>query len=99
MCTDFKTLDLFQNFIQEPSIKRGDHVRNKGLFLAMTLGGTALLTAIIVGIVVAKKRVEASRAGFTEVDQHASPEEKHVNSMQMNGYENPTYRYFESYTN
>ncbi|XP_014663235.1 PREDICTED: beta-amyloid-like protein [Priapulus caudatus] len=92
-------VEVEQNFIQESSVKQGDHLHDKGLFLAMTLGGTALLTAIIVGIVVAKKRVEASRAGFTEVDQQSSPEEKHVNNMQMNGYENPTYRYFESYTN
>ena len=34
--------------------------------------------------------------GFVEVDQTASPEERHVASMQMNGYENPTYKYFEA---
>ena len=34
--------------------------------------------------------------GFVEVDQNASPEEKHVASMQSNGYENPTYKYFEA---
>lgn len=33
--------------------------------------------------------------GFVEVDPAASPEERHVANMQMNGYENPTYRYFE----
>jgi len=37
-----------------------------------------------------------SKKGFVEVDQTASPEEKHVASMQMNGYENPTYKYFEA---
>ena len=36
--------------------------------------------------------------GFVEVDQTASPEERHVASMQMNGYENPTYKYFEATT-
>lgn len=36
--------------------------------------------------------------GFVEVDQAASPEEKHIASMQMNGYENPTYKYFEATT-
>ena len=34
--------------------------------------------------------------GFVEVDQTASPEERHVANMQMNGYENPTYKYFEA---
>lgn len=34
--------------------------------------------------------------GFVEVDQAATPEERHVANMQINGYENPTYKYFES---
>lgn len=33
--------------------------------------------------------------GFIEVDQAATPEERHVANMQINGYENPTYKYFE----
>jgi len=37
-----------------------------------------------------------SSQGFVEVDQTASPEERHVAAMQMNGYENPTYKYFEA---
>lgn len=40
--------------------------------------------------------VRFSFQGFVEVDQTASPEERHVASMQMNGYENPTYKYFEA---
>ena len=33
--------------------------------------------------------------GFIEVDQSITPEERHVANMQINGYENPTYKYFE----
>lgn len=33
--------------------------------------------------------------GFIEVDQGVSQEERHVANMQINGYENPTYKYFE----
>jgi amyloid beta A4 protein len=33
--------------------------------------------------------------GFVEVNQLASPEERHIANMQINGYENPTYKYFE----
>lgn len=33
--------------------------------------------------------------GFIEVDQAVTPEERHVVNMQINGYENPTYKYFE----
>lgn len=35
------------------------------------------------------------KQGFIEVDQAATPEERHVANMQINGYENPTYKYFE----
>jgi hypothetical protein len=35
--------------------------------------------------------------GFLPVDT-VNPEDRHVNVMQTNGYENPTYKYFESST-
>lgn len=35
--------------------------------------------------------------GFTNGGSNAiTPEEKHVANMQINGYENPTYKYFET---
>jgi hypothetical protein len=56
-----------------------------------------VFVVIVVGIVVLRKRAQRipSNNGFVEVDQAGSPEERHVANMQMNGYENPTYRYFE----
>jgi len=42
--------------------------------------------------------LKSSFQGFIEVDTAASPEEKHVANMQINGYENPTYKYFEAST-
>jgi hypothetical protein len=36
--------------------------------------------------------------GFIDVDTAASPEEKHVANMQINGYESSTYKYFEAST-
>jgi amyloid beta A4 protein len=66
----------------------------------MTLGfaGIALVAAMMVGVVVLKRRNgrHPHHQGFVEVDQTASPEERHVANMQMNGYENPTYKYFEA---
>lgn len=32
---------------------------------------------------------------FQAVGQPITPEERHVANMQINGYENPTYKYFE----
>jgi len=34
---------------------------------------------------------------FTEIDSY-TPEEKALHALQMNGYENPTYKFFESQT-
>jgi hypothetical protein len=35
------------------------------------------------------------RADFRSMSDSMNPEEVHVNSMQVNGYENPTYKFFE----
>lgn len=40
-------------------------------------------------------KISYDTQGFIEVDQAATPEERHVANMQINGYENPTYKYFE----
>lgn len=37
---------------------------------------------------------DSTSGGFISVSQ-ASPEDRHLNKMQANGYENPTYKYFE----
>lgn len=70
------------------------------IYMTLSFAGVALMAAMVVGIVVMKKRSgrHPHHQGFVEVDQTASPEERHVASMQMNGYENPTYKYFEATT-
>lgn len=40
-------------------------------------------------------RRRARHPGFIEVDV-CTPEERHVAGMQVNGYENPTYSFFDS---
>lgn len=71
---------------------------NGSVYLTLAFAGIALLTATIVGVVLLKKHTQTSphSQGFIEVNQAATPEEKHVISMQINGYENPTFRYFET---
>lgn len=65
--------------------------------VGITIGSVAVLIIIVVAVVMVKKRNRRQPIthGFVEVDPAASPEERHVANMQMNGYENPTYRYFE----
>jgi len=62
------------------------------------LGVAALLVVLLVGIVFHRRKNTHIRShqGFLEVPTFSSPEEKHLSTMQANGYENPTYKYFEA---
>jgi len=66
----------------------------------LAFAGIALLTATIVGVVLLRKHTQSSphNQGFIEVNQTITPEERHVANMQINGYENPTYKFFEVQT-
>ncbi|XP_049794933.1 amyloid-beta-like protein [Schistocerca nitens] len=73
------------------------HRENKSIYFTLAFAGITLMAAVIVGIAVLRRRSARSpqNQGFVEVDQAATPEERHVANMQINGYENPTYKYFE----
>jgi len=87
---------------------------NRSVYVTLAFAGVALMVAMLIGVVVLKKRssryphhqlvsvqtakIGKTKEGFIEVDTAASPEEKHVANMQINGYENPTYKYFEAST-
>lgn len=80
------------------SVRRVEMGDNNSIYMTLAFAGVAMMAAMVVGIVVIRRRSgrHPHHQGFVEVDQTASPEEKHVASMQMNGYENPTYKYFEA---
>jgi len=70
--------------------------------LGIAVGGLTVFIVIVVGVVTMRRRQRRAGQrplrplGSLDLDQTAgSPEERHVASMQMNGYENPTYKYFE----
>ena len=71
------------------------------MYITLAFAGIALLTATIVGVVLLRKHTQTSphSQGFIEVNQAITPEERHVASMQINGYENPTFRFFETNQN
>lgn len=89
----------FQQFVSN-----SHHVVNSstGSVFGIAIGSVAVFVIIIVAIIMLRRN-KAHRHpvthGFVEVDPAASPEERHVANMQMNGYENPTYKYFELNTN
>lgn len=69
------------------------------------LFGFLLILCIIIGVFIfrfiKKNRSYQNRYEktyvFSEVDCY-TPEEKTLHALQMNGYENPTYKFFESQT-
>lgn len=81
------------------SVRREVYGRKDGrsVYFTLAFAGMALMAAVVVGVAVARRRSARSpqSQGFIEVDQAATPEERHVANMQINGYENPTYKYFE----
>jgi amyloid beta A4 protein len=82
------------------SVRRVEMGENRSVYVTLAFAGVALMVAMVIGVVVLKKRSNRypHHQGFIEVDTAASPEEKHVANMQINGYENPTYKYFEAST-
>lgn len=100
MVSNHKTFPPKQNF---NAIKR-EHFHpklkwNGSVYITLAFAGIALLTATIVGVVLLRKHTQTPHGqGFIEVNQAITPEEKHVASMQINGYENPTYKFFEATT-
>ena len=68
--------------------------------LGWALGGCSVFVIVIMAIFMIKRRGNQQSAGrpgpeYAVVEPSASPEERHMANMQMNGYENPTYKYFE----
>ncbi|XP_017114891.1 amyloid-beta-like protein isoform X2 [Drosophila elegans] len=100
----FSPLSL-QSFSLRREFAQHAHAAKEGrnVYFTLSFAGIALMAAVFVGVAVAKWRTSRSphAQGFIEVDQNVTThhpivqEEKIVPNMQINGYENPTYKYFE----
>jgi len=73
--------------------------------VVMSFGGIIIFVSMVIGLIILRKRGAATRNyDFLAVNPPhllsekvtTTPEEKHVHNMQVNGYVNPTYMYFES---
>ncbi|VDI54218.1 amyloid beta A4 protein [Mytilus galloprovincialis] len=84
-----------QGFVNNPV----HHIVNStGSVFGIAIGSVAVFVIIVVAVIMLRRNKSHRHPvthGFVEVDPAASPEERHVANMQMNGYENPTYKYFE----
>uniref|UniRef100_UPI00325C349C Amyloid-beta precursor protein n=1 Tax=Homo sapiens TaxID=9606 RepID=UPI00325C349C len=73
---------------------------NKGACIGLMVGGVVIATVIVITLVMLKKKQYTSiHHGVVEVDAAVTPEERHLSKMQQNGYENPTYKFFEQMQN
>ncbi|XP_036234787.1 amyloid-beta precursor protein isoform X3 [Molothrus aeneus] len=73
---------------------------NKGAVIGLMVGGVVIATVIVITLVMLKKKQYTSiHHGVVEVDAAVTPEERHLSKMQQNGYENPTYKFFEQMQN
>ncbi|CAL8368929.1 unnamed protein product [Arctogadus glacialis] len=69
---------------------------NKGAIIGLMVGGVVIATVIVISLVMLRKKQHSSiHHGVVEVDAAVTPEERHLSKMQQNGYENPTYKFFE----
>ncbi|XP_036830942.1 amyloid-beta A4 protein isoform X2 [Oncorhynchus mykiss] len=73
---------------------------NKGAIIGLMVGGVVIATVIIISLIMLRKKQYTSiHHGIIEVDAAVTPEERHLSKMQQNGYENPTYKFFEQMQN
>ncbi|KAM9341788.1 amyloid beta (A4) precursor protein b isoform 2-T2 [Pholidichthys leucotaenia] len=73
---------------------------NKGAIIGLMVGGVVIATVIVITLVMLRRKQYTSiHHGVIEVDAAVTPEERHLAKMQQNGYENPTYKFFEQMQN
>ncbi|XP_070534916.1 amyloid beta precursor like protein 2-like [Ptychodera flava] len=88
-----------ESFNKAPSVmkKKLTDTHKSALALGFGGGAVAVATVVIVALVIVRKKSQRVPVnhGFVEVDPKMTMEQRHINMMQQNGYENPTYKYFE----
>uniref|UniRef100_A0A8C8F1T6 Amyloid-beta A4 protein n=1 Tax=Oncorhynchus tshawytscha TaxID=74940 RepID=A0A8C8F1T6_ONCTS len=91
---DMCCVDYYQVFFAE------DVGSNKGAIIGLMVGGVVIATVIVITLIMLRKKQYTSiHHGVIEVDAAVTPEERHLSKMQQNGYENPTYKFFEQMQN
>uniref|UniRef100_A0A668ASZ3 Amyloid-beta A4 protein n=1 Tax=Myripristis murdjan TaxID=586833 RepID=A0A668ASZ3_9TELE len=92
--------NLFQRLLLNNVFFAEDVGSNKGAIIGLMVGGVVIATVIVITLVMLRKKQYTSiHHGVIEVDAAVTPEERHLSKMQQNGYENPTYKFFEQMQN
>jgi hypothetical protein len=81
----------------QKKVKKVHSSLGHGAAVGIAVGTVTVFIVLVVGLAIIRRRpydVTVSHA----VDDNATAEDSHVSKMQANGYENPTYKYFEMRT-
>ncbi|XP_030834113.1 amyloid-like protein 1 isoform X1 [Strongylocentrotus purpuratus] len=63
----------------------------------LACGVLAVATVLVIAVLIVRRKTRRTpvNSGFTEIDPNLTVEQRHIVAMQQNGYENPTYKYFD----
>lgn len=63
----------------------------------LACGVLAVATVLVIAVLIVRRKTRRTPVnnGFTEIDPNLTVEQRHIVAMQQNGYENPTYKYFD----
>ncbi|XP_071841608.1 amyloid-beta precursor-like protein [Apostichopus japonicus] len=86
-----------QAFSADKTISKKALNSTPALAFALACAVIGVVMGLIATVLVIKKKTRRPQVSqsFTEVDPNLTVEQRHIVSMQQNGYENPTYKYFE----
>ncbi|XP_038066157.1 amyloid-beta A4 protein-like isoform X7 [Patiria miniata] len=89
-----KSSSSIDNSVSQKSLKYG---ATPALAFGLACGVLAVATVMVVAVVLVRRKARRVPVnhGFTEIDPNMTVEQRHIAAMQANGYENPTYKYFE----
>ena len=68
----------------------------KGAVVGIIVATVTLFIVLVIGMAILRQKSRQHSRSQLETEEELSPEERHVNAMQINGYENPTYKFFEN---
>jgi len=93
--SNFKVQESFGK--EEPAVTKLTSPKKSAVAVGIVGGAVAVATVVIIALVIVRKKSQRVPVnhGFVEVDPKMTMEQRHINMMQQNGYENPTYKYFE----
>ena len=90
---------IFQQLIGKTSSKTENSFSSAMVAIGIVVGALTVGIVIVGGVLLMRRRGyqrAATHAVDVQLEPSASPEDRHIAAMQMSGYENPTYKFFEA---